>query len=129
MAIQSRNLLEFASKELGSKDMKDDNAMMRGTGNRTSDARSTSPTTIHPNIGLNSRPDKIEVRESQSAGVFLAGQNLRIPVTSAQEAFKLINRGNKNRATGSTQCNDISSRYFLSKTILPPSLTTHLLHE
>ena len=43
-----------------------------------------------------SRPgmtDKIEVRESQSAGVFLAGPNLRLPVTSAHEAFQLISRG------------------------------------
>ena len=38
------------------------------------------------------------------------GHNLRIPVTTAQEAFKLIARGNKSRATGSTQCNDVSSR-------------------
>jgi hypothetical protein len=56
------------------------------------------------------RGDKIEVRESPSAGVFLAGPNLRIPVTSAQEAFQLIAKGNKHRAVGSTQCNDVSSR-------------------
>lgn len=56
------------------------------------------------------RGDKIEVRESSSAGVFLAGPNLRIPVTSAQEAFQLIAKGNKLRAVGSTQCNDVSSR-------------------
>ena len=56
------------------------------------------------------RGEKIEVRESQSTGVFLAGNNLRIPVTSAKEAFQLINRGNKHRAVGSTQCNDLSSR-------------------
>lgn len=56
------------------------------------------------------RGDKIEVRESPSAGVFLAGPNLRIPVTSAQEAFQLIAKGNKLRAVGSTQCNDVSSR-------------------
>jgi hypothetical protein len=62
--------------------------------------------------------DKIEVRESASTGVFLAGPNLRIPVTSAQEAFALINKGNKIRATGYTQCNDLSSRYkicYISK--------------
>lgn len=39
-----------------------------------------------------------------------AGPNIRIPVTSGKEAFQLINRGNKHRAVGSTQCNDSSSR-------------------
>ena len=31
-------------------------------------------------------------------------------MTSATDAFKLINRGNKYRAVGSTQCNNLSSR-------------------
>lgn len=73
-----------------------------------------SPSLLHPLVGASGttihRSDKIEVRESQSAGVFLAGHNLRIPVTTAQEAFRLIARGNRSRATGSTQCNDVSSR-------------------
>lgn len=71
-------------------------------------ARNSVPFTAHP--GLAHRTDKIEVRESQSAGVFLAGPNLRIPVTSAIEAFQLIAKGNKLRATGATACNDVSSR-------------------
>lgn len=54
------------------------------------------------------RSEKIEVRESQTAGVFLAGSNIRIPVTSAKEAFQLINKGNKYRAVGTTQCNGLS---------------------
>jgi hypothetical protein len=103
----SRNLLDFASKELESSR---EESGLRGSGPQSLENRPTSPTSIHPNIGYNIRSDKIEVRESQSAGVFLAGHNLRIPVTTAQEAFRLINRGNKNRATGSTQCNDVSSR-------------------
>lgn len=57
-----------------------------------------------------SRSEKIEVRESQSAGVFLSGPNLRFPVTSAVEAFQLIAKGNKYRATGATNCNEESSR-------------------
>jgi hypothetical protein len=72
--------------------------------------RSTSPTSLHP--AVSSRSDKIEVRESQSAGVFLAGSAIRIPVTSAQEAFTLISKGNKSRAVGATQCNEVSSRYI-----------------
>ena len=116
-----RNLLEFASKELAIKeklsnlDDVDDNRNSGGGGGNTpnnhsnnNDGRSTSPSRIHP--GLAHRTDKIEVRESQSAGVFLAGPNLRIPVTTAQEAFQLIARGNKVRVVGSTQCNDVSSR-------------------
>jgi hypothetical protein len=88
--------LEFASKEV------------------VKDRSEHSPSLMHPLVGASGttihRSEKIEVRESQSAGVFLAGHNLRIPVTTAQEAFRLIARGNKSRATGSTQCNDVSSR-------------------
>lgn len=57
------------------------------------------------------RRGSIEVRESPSEGVFLAGPNLRLPVTSAQDAFQLISMGNKQRAVSSTLCNDMSSRY------------------
>ena len=71
-----KNLLEFASKELSLKEKnseKDDfEELPEARG------RSTSPTQMHP--GLSARTDKIEVRESQSAGVFLAGPSLRIPV-------------------------------------------------
>jgi hypothetical protein len=88
-----RNLLESASKELA---LKENDKLM------------DSSSRIPPNSS--SRNDKIEVRECQSAGVFLAGPNLRIPVTTAQEAFQLIARGNRIRATGATQCNDVSSR-------------------
>jgi centromeric protein E len=104
-----RNLLEFASKELGEKEKNDSRFDIVESRERESVSfenglRSTSPS------HANHRADKIEVRESQSAGVFLAGPNLRIPVTSAQEAFQLIARGNRSRAVGSTQCNDVSSR-------------------
>ena len=129
-----RNLLEAASKDLAAKERISERAsafedsedgMTPGSGtsgtgplsnmsNSSRDqGRSTSPTQLHP--GLLHRTDKIEVRESQSAGVFLAGPNLRIPVTTAQEAFQLIAKGNKIRAIGSTQCNDVSSRYFFSR--------------
>lgn len=97
-----RNLLDFASKELS------DRAFLDTTMSHMS-TRGSSPSSLHPSIA--GRSDKIEVRESQTAGVFLAGHNLRIPVTTAQEAFLLIARGNKNRATGATNCNDVSSRF------------------
>jgi hypothetical protein len=120
-----RNLLENASKDMSSKSMSlssSNPGMMSGFFSELDDhfdhshdstfaqsrASSNFPIKQHP--GFASRNDKIEVRESQSAGVFLAGPNLRIPVTSAQEAFQLIAKGNKLRATGTTQCNDISSR-------------------
>ena len=98
--ILCRNLLDFASKELAGKEFPET------TG---SSQQSRSPSSLHPSIG--SRSDKIEIRESTTAGVFLSGSNLRIPVTTAQEAFQLISRGNKNRATGTTNCNDESSRF------------------
>jgi hypothetical protein len=73
-------------------------------------ARSNAPFDLKPHPGQAHRNDKIEVRESQNAGVFLAGPNLRVAVTSAAESFKYISSGNKARAVGSTACNDVSSR-------------------
>lgn len=81
-----KNLLEFASKRTEAD--KEDDGLARP--NRTG--------------------DKIEVKESAKTGVYLSGNALRIPVTSAKEAFQLISKGNRYRAVGSTQCNDISSR-------------------
>jgi Kinesin motor domain len=108
-----RNLLEAASKDLALKERNSDRGgssdeSEEQTVNSCSHGRSTSPSKLHP--GLLQRTDKIEVRESVRAGVFLAGPCLRIPVTTAQEAFHLIAKGNKVRAVGSTQCNDVSSR-------------------
>ena len=80
-----RNLLEFASKELSSKEKED------------AAAGTLSPFHIQQNAA---RAEKIEIRESQAAGVFLAGPNIRIPVTTAAETFSLINRGNKSRSVG-----------------------------
>ena len=124
-----RNLLEFASKELALKEkaaerdeMGDETGAGAGAGGRSS-GRSTSPTQMHP--GLAQRTDKIEVRESQSAGVFLAGPCLRIPVTTAQEAFQLIAKGNRSRAVGSTQCNDVSSRSHAILTLHVESRVSH----
>lgn len=71
-------------------------------------ASSNIPMRDFPGSAL--KGEKIEVRESQSAGVFLSGTNLRFPVTSAVEAFQLIAKGNKYRATASTNCNEESSR-------------------
>ena len=108
-----RNLLDFASKDLSGKDHLTDmdplnislnsSAISSGSNRRRTEATSAANS-------VRGGCEKIEVRESQSTGVFLAGVNLRIPVTSAKEAFQLINRGNKHRAVGSTQCNDLSSR-------------------
>ena len=68
-----RNLLEFASKELSAKEKG------KPSEEDESNLRPDSPSKLHP--GLTQRTDKIEVRESQSAGVFLAGPSLRIPVS------------------------------------------------
>ena len=40
----------------------------------------------------------------------VAGLGAMLAAASAYECFMLISKGYKNRATGSTQCNDISSR-------------------
>jgi Kinesin motor domain len=69
-----RNLLEFASKELALKEKE------KSAEKEDDKGRPVSPTQLHP--GLAQRTDKIEVRESQSAGVFLAGPCLRIPVSN-----------------------------------------------
>jgi len=120
-----RNLLEQASRELADKEREsstaEDSVSMEGESSQSAKSHNTSgnnlygdkhktlsPSLMHPN--LYQKSTKIEVRESQAAGIFLAGAHLRIPVITAQEAFQLINKGNKHRATGSTQCNDFSSR-------------------
>ena len=54
--------------------------------------------------------EKIEIRECSTAGMFLTGPNLRIPVRQAADALLLIRRGNKNRAVTATNCNQESSR-------------------
>ena len=111
-----RNLLEFAAKELAAKE-KDNSSLGLKDSSESSyyDNATTFPSKHNHNSGNtpgnSSRNEKIEVRESQSAGVFLAGPYLRIPVTTAKEAFQLIAKGNKFRAVGATQCNDFSSRY------------------
>ncbi|GBG26450.1 Kinesin-like protein KIF3A [Hondaea fermentalgiana] len=63
----------------------------------TSSARSTS--------------HRIELHTTKSGSVFLSGTpSLHTPVTSAQEALRLIQLGSRNRAVGATDCNEHSSR-------------------
>lgn len=96
-------------------------------GSRMNNSRFSPPNSPLPNLvtgeftpdtfystgsSRNKNNDKIEVRENQLSGVFLAGNNLRFAVTSADEAIQLFMKGNKYRSTRSTHCNDISSRYY-----------------
>lgn len=118
-----RNLLEGVSKEMTLNkstasanassffsEMDDLEAYEAHLGPTFAYARATSAAVLKEYPGQTFRSDKIEVRETQNAGVFLSGPNLRFPVTSAVEAFQLINKGNKMRAVSSTNCNDQSSR-------------------
>jgi Kinesin motor domain len=79
-----RNLLEFASKELALKEKE------KSAEKEDDKGRPVSPTQLHP--GLAQRTDKIEVRESQSAGVFLAGPCLRIPVSDLLQYIYAVSR-------------------------------------
>ena len=126
-----RNLLDFASKELTSKENNELSQIDLNMSITSASGASTAGGSKRSSTSISIQRDKIEVRESQSAGVFLAGPNIRIPVTSASEAFSLINRGNKFRAVGSTQCNDSSSRshailtLHVESRITPNSNNTH----
>ena len=97
-----RNLLDFAAKELSAKDRengkRDTQSTIENEGSFY-DSVTNIPSKVN-NSNNSNHNDKIEVRESQSAGVFLSGTHLRIPVTTAKEAFQLIARGNKHRAVG-----------------------------
>jgi hypothetical protein len=117
-----RNLLEHVSKEMAhlNKNITNTSISMSGFFSELDDMASAAyeaehgPTfayarTAQREVAAN-RGEKIEVRESSSAGVFLSGPNLRFPVTSAVEAFQLIAKGNKQRAVASTNCNEMSSR-------------------
>ncbi|CAM9890820.1 unnamed protein product, partial [Hapterophycus canaliculatus] len=46
----------------------------------------------------------------RQAGVFLSGPGLRRTVTSAEEALRLVSKGDAVRAIGATDCNEHSSR-------------------
>eukprot|EP00937_MAST-01D_sp_MAST-1D-sp2_P000913 g913.t1 len=60
---------------------------------------------------LRASTTKIEVHESESLGVHLTGpRNLRVPVTAAEEVLALLRLGTRNRAVGSTNLNEHSSR-------------------
>lgn len=119
-----RNLLEHVSKEMAhlNKNITNANISMSGFFSELDDMASAAyeaehgptfayaRTAAHKEVPTGNRGEKIEVRESSSAGVFLSGPNLRFPVTSAVEAFQLIAKGNKQRAVASTNCNEMSSR-------------------
>lgn len=122
-----RNLLEHVSKEQNMNkstssanassffsEMDDLEAYEAHLGPTFAYARATSAASLKEYPGASTRSEKIEVRETQNAGVFLSGPNLRFPVTSAVDAFQLINKGNKMRAVSSTNCNDQSSRYVFA---------------
>ncbi len=73
-------------------------------------ARTNPAYQIKQHPGLAQRNEKIEVRENATMGSYLSGQNLRIPVTNAIDAYKYVSIGNKLRAVGATNCNETSSR-------------------
>eukprot|EP01038_Epipyxis_sp_PR26KG_P004910 gene4910-6873_t len=55
--------------------------------------------------------EKIEIHESNVLGVFLSGsKNLRMQVSSAEEAISIVSRANRKRATRSIKSNAHSSR-------------------
>lgn len=124
-----RNLLQFATKDPVYRSSLND--LRASTGSFIDYEMNATPRSGRESTPTSPSRDKdgskIEVRESQSAGVFLAGPNLRVPVTSAQEAFQLIAKGNKLRAVGSTQCNDVSSRSHAILTIHVESRYSTLL--
>jgi hypothetical protein len=66
---------------------------------------------LSPHQQLDSDSSPLKLHESPSLGVILTGSpGLRTPVFAAEEALELIARGNRLRATSSTQLNDRSSR-------------------
>lgn len=111
-----RNLLEGANKDTNGDTSKVMGTLAKGerSGGMNFGSSSHPHAASHPHAP---HTEKIEVRESQAAGVFLSGHNLRQTITSAQEAFVLISKGNKLRATGYTNCNDLSSRSHAILTI------------
>ena len=74
------------------------------------------------------RDNKIEVREDKTTGVFLAGPNLRVPVTNQKEAYEMYRLADKHRSIGATQCNDMSSRSHAILTLHVESRTPNALH-
>ena len=69
----------------------------------------SSPWSPDP-MAKGAKSGKIEIRETKTTGVILTGPNLRFPVTSAAEVYRLVAAGNRARAVGATNCNEHSSR-------------------
>ena len=69
----------------------------------------------------------IKIHDHPTLGIQLSGSStLRIPVSSAEEALTLIAKGNKLRATASTNLNDRSSR---SHTVISLEIVSKTLHD
>lgn len=130
-----RNLLESAgiTKNIV-KDLRDsyyDEELFSPISSSTDELRSPlrSSQTLSPMFSASSKRDnKIEVREDKTTGVFLAGPNLRVPVTNQKEAYDMYRLADKYRSIGATQCNDMSSRSHAILTLHVESRTPNALH-
>lgn len=58
---------------------------------------------------LNPTKDKLIIKQDPKKGIFIPDLTERY-ITCPQDAFNIMNEGNHNRATSSTQMNDTSSR-------------------
>ena len=69
----------------------------------------------------------LKIHEHPKRGIYLTGsKGIRTPVTSPEECMQLIQKGNRFRATGSTNLNDRSSR---SHTVISLEIITRDLHS
>ncbi len=79
-----------------------------------------SHTSINDNVG-------IKIHDHPTLGIQLSGSStLRIPVSSAEEALTLIAKGNKLRATATTNLNDRSSR---SHTVISLEIVSKTIND
>lgn len=74
-------------------------------------------------------PDRIDILESPTFGVFLYGGGLRFPVRSAEDAFNVLRRGEGQRLSRSTTSPDGSTRYISLSQIFIFALTLFLCVE
>ena len=79
-----------------------------------------SHSSVNDNLG-------IKIHDHPTSGIQLSGSStLRIPVSSAEEALTLIAKGNKLRATASTNLNDRSSR---SHTVISLEIVSKTIND
>jgi hypothetical protein len=103
---QARQHAGEATSHLDDSLSDDASAVTKNTTTTISDSLVKLPTFVH-------QSERIDIHESDRTGVFLSGNHLRIRVSSAEEAMRIVLQGNQFKTIGSTNSSELSARFEL----------------